>query len=211
MKTLQRSVAARNVRAEQFDGKYTAVALPPFWNEETAMIRRLCLFLCRAGFALAAVCTGFPVPGACAGQNKSEEARPADAAKPSADIKQFCANNAAMAGDARIAWQTSKLLDLEAQINQRLAELEDRKAQIIEWLRKRDEAMQKASESVVAIFSHMKPAAAAAHLSAMDESLASAVLAKLPPRAASAILNEMEPARAAQLTRGMVLPDGKRS
>ena len=57
----------------------------------------------------------------------------------------------------------------------------------------------------------MKPDAAASQFAAMDDAMAGAIIAKLPPQSASAILNEMEPARAAQLTRGMVAPDGKKS
>lgn len=152
-----------------------------------------------------------PVPGGCAEQNKAEAAKPAEAGTPSAGVKQFCANNLAIAGDARIAWQTSKLLDLETRIKQRLAELEARKAQLVEWLRKRDEAAQKASKDVIAIYALVKPDAAALQIAAMDDAMAAAIIAKLPPRAASAILNEMEPARAAQLTRGMAAPDGKKS
>ncbi|MCI0734736.1 MAG: hypothetical protein L0Y50_00420, partial [Beijerinckiaceae bacterium] len=152
-----------------------------------------------------------PVPASCAEQRKPEASRPAEARPPASDIKQFCANNLAIAGDARIAWQTSKLRELETQINQRIAELENRKAQLIEWLRKHDEAVKKAGDGVIAIYAQMKPYAAASHLAAMDDAIAAAILAKLPPRAASAILNEMEPARAAQLTNGLVAPNGKKS
>jgi flagellar motility protein MotE (MotC chaperone) len=100
---------------------------------------------------------------------------------------------------------------LESQIKQRLTELEARKAQLVEWLRARDEAMKKASDAVTAIYTHMKPDAAASLLAAMDDPTAAAIIAKLSPRIASAILNEMEPARAAQLTHGIVALDGKKS
>jgi flagellar motility protein MotE (MotC chaperone) len=151
------------------------------------------------------------LPGSCLEQKKAEAARPVDAAASTNEIKQFCANNAAIAGDARIARQTSKLLELESQIKQRLTELEARKAQLVEWLRARDEAMKKASDAVTAIYTHMKPDAAASLLAAMDDPTAAAIIAKLSPRIASAILNEMEPARAAQLTHGIVALDGKKS
>lgn len=152
-----------------------------------------------------------PGPASCAEQKKPEVARPGEDSRPASGVKQFCANNLAVAGDAKIAWQTAKLRELEVQINQRLADLEAKKAQLAEWLQKHDEAVKKASDGVIAIYAQMKPYAAASHLAAMDDSAAAAIIAKLSPRAASAILNEMEPARAAQLTNGMVAPNGKKS
>lgn len=155
--------------------------------------------------------TFISVPGHCLEQKKTE----GELAPAAAEVKQFCANNMTIAGDARIAWQTSKLLDLEARINQRLVELETRKTQLVEWLRKHDEAMKKVSDDVVAIYAHMKPAAAASQLAAMDDAMATAVIAKLTPRVASTILNDMDPGRAAQLTNGMLAPEtapeGKKS
>jgi|GEM_PF-706058 len=145
------------------------------------------------------------VPGSCLEQKKSGMA--AESATSTNEVRQFCANNIAIAGDARIAWQTSKLLDLEARIKERLVELETRKAELVEWLRKHDEAMKKAADEVVAIYLHMKPDAAASQIAAMDDATATAVIAKLPPRVAGTIFNEMEPARAVQLTHGMLAPE----
>lgn len=153
-------------------------------------------------------CALLSVPGNCTEQKK---AGPAEDAAPADEIKQFCTNNAANAGNARIALQASRLLELEGEIKQRLAELEARKTQLAEWLQAREEAMKKARDEVIAIYGHMRPDAAASHLAAMEDAVAAAILAKLPPRTASAILNEMDPARAAQLTNGMVAPDGKKS
>lgn len=155
------------------------------------------------------------VPAACMEQKKAEPAKSAEPAVAATDTKQFCINNLAIAGDARIAWQTSRLLELEAQIKQRLDALEARKVQLVEWLRKHDEAMKMATDDVVAIYAHMKPDAAASQLAVMDDAMASAVIAKLPPRTAGTILNEMEPARATQLTHDMlapeIVPGGKKS
>lgn len=153
------------------------------------------------GFACASV------PGSSVEKKKIEAAKPAEPAGAATEAKQFCANNLAIAGDARIAWQTSKLLDLEAQIKQRLADLEARKAQLVEWLQKHDEVMKKATDDVIAIYMHMKPDAAASQLAVMDDATAAALIAKLPPRLAGPILNEMEPPRAAQLTHGMLAPE----
>lgn len=141
------------------------------------------------------------------------DARPG--AKAPSDVQQFCINNAALLGDARIAFQTARLTEIEAQIRRRLAELAAKQAEFQAWLRKRDEAMKQAADDVVAIYAKMRPDAAALQLAAMDDGGAAAILAKLPSRAAGAILNEMEAGRAARLTRVMTdpdaAPDGKKS
>ncbi len=129
--------------------------------------------------------------------------------------RQFCMNNAATANDERLAWQVGKIAALESSIKQRIGELEAKRAEYVEWLKKRDEAMKNAEEGVVAIYAKMRPDAAASQLAAMDDVMASAVLSKLNPRTASAILAEMEPGRAARLTSAMVgpppSPDKKKS
>jgi flagellar motility protein MotE (MotC chaperone) len=131
-----------------------------------------------------------------------------------AEVKQFCANNVVAAGQARVAWEAAKLKELETKLRQKIDELESKRAEYEEWLRKRDEAMKKAEEGVVAIYAHMRPDAAAPQLAAMDDTMAAAFLAKLKPSVAGAILNEMDPGRAARLTGAMVganPPDGKKS
>lgn len=142
-------------------------------------------------------------------------AQPGDSKAQMTDIQKFCLNNATSAGDARAAWQAAKLVELEEQIKQRIAELDAKRAEYEEWLKKRDEALKKAEDSVVAIYSKMRPEAAASQLSAMDDMMAATLLAKLPTRNASLILNEIEPGRAARLTNTMtgISPsaDGKKS
>jgi flagellar motility protein MotE (MotC chaperone) len=118
-----------------------------------------------------------------------------------ADIKnnQYCANIADAASDARFALQMQALADMEKEIEGRLKVLEAKRAEYEEWLRRRNEVLEKADETIVLIYSRMRPDAAALQLSNMDEEIAAAVIAKLNPRVASAVLNEMEPGRAAQL------------
>lgn len=123
------------------------------------------------------------------------------------EIQQFCVNNAVLMGDAHILWQTSKLQELEDQVKNRIAELEAKRAQYEDWLKQHDAALKKAQDDVVAIYTHMKPEAAAAQISAMDDTTASAILAKLSSRVASTILNEVEPGRAAKLTNSMLGPN----
>lgn len=111
----------------------------------------------------------------------------------------YCINIADAAADARFALQKEALDKMEKEIEGRLKILEAKRAEYEEWLRRRNEVLQKADETVVAIYSRMRPDAAATQLTNMDEEIAAAVIAKLNPRSASAVLNEMEPARAAQL------------
>ena len=136
------------------------------------------------------------------------------AARTLPEVRMFCTNNVSTAGAARVAWQAAKLEELDARLQQRIAELEAKRAEYEEWLHKRDEALKKARDEVVAIYAKMAPEAAANELSQMDDETAAAVLSKLNTRSASAILGEMDPARAAHLTDEMVganLGDGKRS
>ncbi|MCB8822593.1 MotE family protein [Microvirga rosea] len=119
----------------------------------------------------------------------------------SADVKasQYCTSIANAAADARYAWQKETLTNLEKEIEGRIQLLEKKRAEYEEWLRKRNDFLAKADETVVAIYSRMRPDAAAVQLANMQDEPAAAILAKLNPRNASAVLNEMEPARAAQL------------
>jgi len=158
------------------------------------------------------IVAGFSAPAFGQDGRKPEAApKPAEARRsaPAADsrqvseIQKFCANNVVTAGDAKAAWQAAKLKELDEQIKQRIAELESKRAEYQEWLKKREEAMKKAEEGIVAIYARMRPDAAASQLAAMDDDMAAALLAKLTPQKASQILNEIEPGRAARLTNTM--------
>lgn len=130
------------------------------------------------------------------------------------EVRMFCSNTVSIAGAARVAWQAAKLQELEARLQQKIDELEAKRAQYEAWMQKRENALKKANEQIVAIYSKMAPEAAANELSQMDDALAAAVLAKLNTRNASAILGEMDPARAAHLADEMVganVGDGKKS
>jgi flagellar motility protein MotE (MotC chaperone) len=128
-------------------------------------------------------------------------AEPADAV--GGNAQDYCENIADAAADARFARQAEALAALGKEIDDRIAALEARQAEFKEWLAKREEFMRKADESVVAIFTQMRPDAAALQMAVMGDNAAAAILAKLNPRIASAILNEMDPAKAAQLTNTM--------
>ena len=131
------------------------------------------------------------------------------------EVRQFCVNTANAAANARIAWQAARLTELTTKLRQRIAELEAKRAEYEDWLHKHDEALQEARKDIVAIYSRMRPDAAAAQLSVMDEVMAASLLTKLNSRVASAILAEMDPGRAARIANAMLGPpipaDGKKS
>ena len=115
------------------------------------------------------------------------------------EASRFCANVAPSIAEARIAWQTKRLHELDAQVKQRLADLEKAEASVQEWVAKRDAMLKAASDDLVAIYAKMQPETAATQIGAMDDQMAAAILAKLKPNAAGAILDEMEAERASKL------------
>ncbi len=115
------------------------------------------------------------------------------------EASRFCANVAPSIAEARIAWQTKRLGELDTEVKLRLADLEKAEASVQEWVAKRDALLKAASDDLVAIYARMQPENAAVQLSAMDDQTAAAILAKLKPGAAGAILDEMEAERASKL------------
>lgn len=134
------------------------------------------------------------------------------------EAQRYCDNIAAVATEARFAWQTRKLTELQGQVTIRVAELEKKRAELESSLARRDEAMKKAQAMLIAVYAKMDPEAAASQLALMDDGIAAAVLAQLTPKQSSAILDEIKPERASQLATAMMSlpppdakPDGKKS
>lgn len=116
-----------------------------------------------------------------------------------ADVKSYCAHIAVAASDARVAWQTDRLNQLEARIKARIAELDGKTAELRDWIARRQALDQKASEKLVGIYAKMRPEIAATQISTLNDNMAAAVLSGLNARQASAIFNELVPDRAAKL------------
>lgn len=138
-----------------------------------------------------------PAASVMAPQTASKIETGAAEAKPARD---YCANIADAAADARLAWQKKSLAEIEAEIEKRIGLLEAKTAELRQWVARRDEFSKKAHEGLIRIYARMKPDAAAVQLANLEEETAAALLTKLEPRNASAILAEMEPAKAAKLT-----------
>ena len=140
-------------------------------------------------------------PAAAQAGRTSDREKPKATADKGADIEanRFCANVAPSIAEARIAWETRRLTELDAQVKQRLADLEKAEASVKEWIAKRDTILKAASDDLVAIYAKMQPETAAVQIGGMDDQMAAAILSKLKPRAAGAILDEMEAERASRL------------
>lgn len=116
------------------------------------------------------------------------------------EIERFCANIADAARDRRYALQTMELEKLRSDIDQRIAALEEKRREYETWLERREVFLAKAEDSVVAIYSTMRPDAAAERLAELKAELAAGILMKLKARDAGVILNEMDTQAAATLT-----------
>jgi flagellar motility protein MotE (MotC chaperone) len=139
-------------------------------------------------------------PAAAAATNPAD----AKAVDNSADNSAaYCKNIANQAADARYARQAESLAAMTKALEERIKALEDKRAEYETWVSRRKEFLDRADESVVAIYSQMRPDAAAQQIAVMEQEAAAAILSKLQPRTASAILNEMEPTTAARLTNVM--------
>ena len=115
------------------------------------------------------------------------------------DVKRYCTSIAVAASDARFAYQTSKLAEVETRIKARVEELDAKAAEVRGWIERRDAIEKKAAEKLVGIYSKMRPETAATQIAMLDDDMAAAILSQLTPRQASAIFNEIVPERAGKL------------
>ena len=132
------------------------------------------------------------------------------------EINRYCTNISDTAADARHALQVQELEQLRGDIDARIARLEEKRKEYETWLKRRDEFIDKAEDSLVGIISKMRPDAAAAQMAMLGDEAAAAILLKLNPRVSSVILNEMAADKSARLAPVIVgarsLPrDGNRS
>lgn len=145
------------------------------------------------------------------GAPKIEAAKPEGEARPAAaqgEVQKYCANIAGAAMDAKYGWQAKKLKDLEDQVSQRIDTLDGKIREYKDWMAKRDALAKKAQDSLVAIYSTMKPETAAAQIGALDDDMAAAVIGQLKPRTASAILNEFQADHAARIANALAARSG---
>jgi flagellar motility protein MotE (MotC chaperone) len=112
---------------------------------------------------------------------------------------QYCRAVLEPAREARYAHQTAEIEALSRALDDRMAKIESRIAELKEWVARREDFANRTNEQLVTIYSGMRPEAASEQLAKLEESAAAAILSKLAPRVASQILNDMPPERAAKL------------
>jgi flagellar motility protein MotE (MotC chaperone) len=135
-----------------------------------------------------------------AAAGKPPKPQPLPEVKPQGPLAaQYCEAVRDQALEARHAVVTARLEGLAKEIDERLATLDQRSAELRIWLQKREEFSKKATMQLVGIYAGMRPEAASESLSRLDPGTAAAILAKLETRAASAILNDMPADKAASL------------
>ncbi len=157
-----------------------------------------------AALAGAAILGGAPPSAAAGAVPAAETVRGGDAAANGAadanpEIRRYCTNIAVAAGDARFAWQTAKLAEIEGRIKAHVQDLEARTNELRAWMAKREAVEKQANERLVGIYAKMRPETAATQIAGLDDDMAAAVLGQLNPGKASAIFNELVPERATKL------------
>jgi flagellar motility protein MotE (MotC chaperone) len=137
-----------------------------------------------------------------AAQGMAQEAQPQDDTVQ--EVDRYCTNITDKATDARYAMQTRELAQLRADIDSRIEQLDAKRKEYEVWLKRRDEFIDKAEDSLVGIISKMRPDAAAAQMALLGDEAAAALLLKLNPRVSSVILNEMPAEKSSRLARVIV-------
>jgi flagellar motility protein MotE (MotC chaperone) len=115
-------------------------------------------------------------------------------------VQHYCEAIATPAIDARVAQLTAELTALARDVDQRIAVLDQRNAELKEWMARREAFINQATSQLVSIYAGMRAEAASEQLARLDPTTAASILRKLEPRNASAILNDMPAEKAARLT-----------
>ena len=129
----------------------------------------------------------------------AQEPATVSATSPESEIQQFCTNIADAARDQRYLLQKQELEKLQADVDSRIAVLEDRKAEYQDWLQRRNDFLVRAEAGLVDIFKTMKADAAAPQLEEMNLEVAAAIIMKLPARQSGLVLSEMDPQKAGMI------------
>ena len=148
--------------------------------------------------AVSAAAVMLPSLGVAAAQQAPKPV--VDPASSQDEIRQFCTNIADPARDQRYLLQKQELEKLQADVDQRVATMDKRKAEYEDWLKRRNDFLKTADLGLVDIYKNMKPDAAAASLNDVRITVAAAIIMKLSARQSSLILAEMDVKKAAAIT-----------
>lgn len=113
------------------------------------------------------------------------------------EVQQYCGSIVDAARDQRYLLQKQELDKLQSDINARVAELEKRKAEYQDWLKKRDDFLAKAKADLVNIYKTAKADEVVPQFDEMDIKIAAAIIMQLPPRQSGLILSGMDAKKAA--------------
>jgi flagellar motility protein MotE (MotC chaperone) len=115
------------------------------------------------------------------------------------EVQKFCTNIADAARDQRYLMQKQELEKLQADVDARIATLENRRTEYEDWLKRRNDFLRQAESGLVDIFKTMKADAAAPQLEQMNVEVAAAIIMKLPARQSGLVLSEMDPHKAGMI------------
>lgn len=132
-------------------------------------------------------------------QVSAQEPQVTSTTSSSSEIQQFCTNIADAARDQRYLLQKQELEKLQADVDSRIAVLENRRAEYEDWLTRRNDFLVSAEAGLVEIFKTMKADAAAPQLEEMNLEIAAAIIMKLPARQSGLVLSEMDPLKAGMI------------
>ena len=113
--------------------------------------------------------------------------------------QDYCAAFAKEAESAHDSRQKMELDALNETLDKKLAEINDKTAQLEKWVSQREAIMAQASTSVLKIYESMDPIVASQEISKLDLVAASSIIRKLKPKIGSDILKEMPPTTAARI------------
>lgn len=119
----------------------------------------------------------------------------------SADAEKYCASIGTNTTQAANLLREQQLRELETQIEQRIKELDAKRAQVQQLIDKSEAIFSKADQSLIDLYSKMKPDAAASQIAKLDDDIAVALLVHVKTKEMSAIMDEMEPERGAVLAK----------
>lgn len=114
--------------------------------------------------------------------------------------QQYCSSILDATSAAQIAQQTRNLQKAQKEIDDRIALLTAKAAVLKSWMKLREDFVAHATDSLVQIYSRMKPDSAAVQLAAMNEMTSAAIISRLSPKVSSPIMAEMDAAKAARLS-----------
>ncbi|MEO6610164.1 MAG: hypothetical protein ABIN69_17015 [Aestuariivirga sp.] len=113
--------------------------------------------------------------------------------------QDYCASFVKEAENARESRQKVELDALNETLDKKLAQINEKTAQLENWVSQREAIMAQATTSVLKIYDSMDPLVASQEIAKLDLVAASSILRKMKPKKASDILKEMPPTTAARI------------